>query len=90
MYQSLLSIGLLSLSMLTFADSEFEKELYSGCSQVQNYANNGKKFYDQKQYQKAIAQFKQQAAWSSFCAMNVEDGGTAFSERDITLSLIHI
>ena len=45
MYQSLLSIGLLSLSTLTFADSEFEKELYSGCSQVQNYANNGKKFY---------------------------------------------
>ena len=84
MYKSLLSIGLLSVSTLTFADSEFEKELRSGCSKVQSYANNGKKFYDQKQYQKAIAQFEQQAAWSSFCAMNVEDGGTAFSERDIT------
>ena len=90
MYKSLLSIGLLSLSMLTFADSDFEKELCSGCSQVQSYANNGKKFYDQKQYQKAIAQFKQQAAWSSFCAMNVEDGGTAFSERDITTAFNNV
>lgn len=90
MYKSLLSIGLLSLSMLTFADSDFEKELRSGCSKVQSYANNGKKFYDQKQYQKAIAQFEQQAAWSSFCAMNVEDGGTAFSERDITTAFNNV
>ena len=90
MYKSLLSIGLLSLSMLTFADSYFEKELRSGCSKVQSYANNGKKFYDQKQYQKAIEQFKQQAAWSSFCAMNVEDGGTAFSERDITTAFNNV
>jgi len=90
MYKSLFSIGLLILSTLTFADSEFEKELHSGCSQVQNYANNGKKFYDQKQYQKAIEQFKQQAAWSSFCAMNVEDGGTAFSERDITTAFNNV
>ncbi|WP_441367321.1 hypothetical protein [Acinetobacter lwoffii] len=90
MYKSLLSIGLLSLSMLTFADSDFEKELRSGCSKVPSYANNGKKFYDQKQYQKAIAQFEQQAAWSSFCAMNVEDGGTAFSERDITTAFNNV
>src|SRR5690606_2233756 len=90
MYKSLFSIGLLILSTLTFADSEFEKELHSGCSQVQNYANNGKKFYDQKQYQKAIEQFTQQAAWSSCCAMNVEDGGTAFSERDITTAFNNV
>ena len=90
MYKSLFSIGLLILSTLTFADSEFEKELHSGCSQVQNYANNGKKFYDQKQYQKAIAQFEQQAAWSSFCAMNVEDEGIAFSERDITTAFNNV
>ena len=90
MYKSLLSIGLLGLSAHTFADSDFEKELRSGCSKVQSYANNGKKFYDQKQYQKAIAQFKQQAAWSSFCAMNVEDGGTAFSERDITTAFNNV
>ena len=90
MYKSLLSIGLLGLSAHTFADSDFEKELRSGCSKVQSYANNGKKFYDQKQYQKAIAQFKQQAAWSSFCAMNVEDGVTAFSERDITTAFNNV
>ncbi len=57
---------------------------------MQSYANNGKKFYNQKQYQKAIAQFEQQAAWSSFCAMNVEDGGTAFSQRDITTAFSNV
>jgi hypothetical protein len=90
MYKSLLSIGLFSLSTLSFADSAFEQELRSGCSKVQSYANNGKKFYDQKQYQKAIAQFEQQAAWSSFCALNVEDGGTAFSEAHITTAFNNV
>ncbi|WP_216940165.1 hypothetical protein [Acinetobacter sp. BY419] len=90
MYKSLFFIGLLSLNTLCFADSDFGKELRSGCDKVKTYANNGKKFYDQKQYLKALEQFKQQAAWSSFCAMNVEDGGTAFSERDITTAFNNV
>lgn len=90
MYKSLCSIGILSLSTLTFADSDFEKELRIGCNQVKSYANNGKKFYDQKQYQKAIEQFKQQAAWSSFCELNRDEAKISFSEHAITTAFNNV
>ncbi len=90
MYKSLCCIGILTLSTLTFADSDFEKELRTSCSKVKSYANNGKKFYDQKHYQQAIAQFKQQAAWSSFCEMNRDEAKTSFSEQAITTAFNNV
>lgn len=64
------------------AQLTFEQELQQGCAKVQHYALAGKKYYDQKQYQKALAQFKDQAAWTSFCLINSEESGIKLSDRD--------
>ena len=79
----IMTLSLASLSPLAFADLTFEQELRQGCAKVKTYAAQGKKFYDQKRYDQAIVQFKQQAAWSSFCRMNAKDGSTTFTESEI-------
>ena len=50
-------IGLLTVSTLASADDTFEQELRQGCAKIKSSASTGKKFYDQKQYQKALAKW---------------------------------
>ena len=90
MYKCLAVVTLTVLSPLCFGDTTFEQELRAGCAKVKNYAANGKKFYDQQQYAKAIEQFEQQATWSSFCSINVEDGGIAFTEHEISTAFNNV
>jgi len=79
-------IGLLTVSTLASADETFEQELRQGCAKVKISANAGKKFYDQKQYQKALEQFQYQATWSSFCLMNQPESGVFLTERDVEIA----
>jgi hypothetical protein len=45
------------------------------------------KYYDQKQYNKAIPYFERQAAWTQFCQFNAEDSNNnTFNDRDIALA----
>lgn len=81
-----LLIGLLTVSTLASADDTFEQELRQGCAKIKSAANSGKKFYDQKQYQKALEKFQYQAAWSSFCLMNQPESSVSLTERDIELA----
>ncbi|WP_180185315.1 hypothetical protein [Acinetobacter schindleri] len=90
MYKSLVAITLTALSPLCFSDTPFQQELRAGCAKVKSYAATGKQFYDQKQYAKAVEQFEQQAAWSSFCSMNVEDGGIAFTEHAMSTAFNNV
>ena len=79
-------IGLLTVSTLASADDTFEQELRQGCAKVKTSANAGKKFYDQKQYQKALEQFQYQATWSSFCLMNQPESSVSLTERDVEIA----
>ena len=79
-------IGLLTVSTLASADDTFEQELRQDCAKVKTSANSGKKFYDQKQYQKALEQFQYQATWSSFCLMNQPESGVSLTERDVEIA----
>lgn len=80
----LLTTGLFSASF-SYALS-FEQEAQQECSKVKQYANIGKKNYDQKQYSKALAQFQQQAAWTQFCNYHTDETGIKFSERDLAIA----
>ena len=80
------SVILLGFNTLTNADSNIEKEIYEGCSKVKQYGLLGKKYYDQQQYSKALDQFKDQAAWSSFCLANNEVSGLKITERDVEIA----
>lgn len=81
-----LLIGLLMLSTFASAENSFEQELRQGCAKIKNSAHAGKKFYDQQQYQKALAQFQYQATWSSFCLMNQPESAVTLTERDIEIA----
>ncbi|MCH7335683.1 hypothetical protein [Acinetobacter sp. NIPH 2699] len=70
----------------SFAASSFEQELQQGCAKVKQYAQAGKKFYDQKQYAKAVKQFEDQAAWAHFCQLNAEESGIRMTDRDIEIA----
>lgn len=48
----------LSTFAVTHAELSFEQELQQGCNKVKKYASLGKKNYDQKQYKKALENFK--------------------------------
>lgn len=73
-------------STVSFAELSFEQELQQGCAKVKQYAQAGKKFYDQKQYLKAAKQFEDQAAWAHFCQANAEESGIQVSDRDIEIA----
>ena len=73
-------------SASTFAEDSFEQELQQGCAKVKQYAQAGKKFYDQKQYAKAVKQFEDQAAWAQFCQMNAEESGIQVTDQDIEIA----
>lgn len=80
---TVLTLTLFGVSPVGWAELTFAQELSQECAKVKTYAAQGKKFYDQKRYDQAIVQFKQQAAWSSFCHMNAHDEGTAYTESEI-------
>lgn len=61
-----LCLTIVLASSASFAELSFEQELQQGCAKVKQYAQAGKKFYDQKQYLKAAKQFEDQAAWGTF------------------------
>lgn len=83
-------IGLILFSSTALAETSFENELRLNCAKVQSYASSGKKFYDQKQYKKALEFFKKQAMWSSFCEMNTEESGFSFSEQSISTAFNNV
>ncbi|ESK53810.1 hypothetical protein [Acinetobacter tjernbergiae] len=74
------------LSSSSFAEDSFEQELQQGCSKVKQYAQTGKKLYDQKQYAQAAKQFEDQAAWAQFCLMNADESGIQVSDREIEIA----
>jgi hypothetical protein len=86
----ILSCTILAFSLPVFADSYFKEELRTNCAKVKSYAASGKKFYDQKQYQKALVAFKEQASWSSFCEMNKDESGVSFSEQAISTAFNNV
>lgn len=90
MYKLILTMGLFTLSSWSFAEMSFEQELKFNCGKVKHHAQLGKKFYDQKQYQKALEPFQQQAAWAAFCDMHYEDGGVKFSEQAISTAFNNV
>ena len=79
------TIGFITIAS-SHAEISFEQELQQGCTKIKQYANNGKKFYDQKQYPKALVQFKQQAAWSQFCLLNTDETAIKTTERDVAIA----
>ncbi|WP_111861504.1 hypothetical protein [Acinetobacter sp. CFCC 10889] len=73
-----------SALQLTHAEEfSFEQELQQGCAAVKNEAALGKKFYDQKNYKKALKHFQTQAAWTAFCLSNADETTIKFSENNI-------
>lgn len=80
----------LALVTATHAEISFAQELQQGCAKVKTYANQGKKFYDQKQYTKAIEQFKQQASWRGFCLLNEDESGVQMKQRDVELAFNNV
>ncbi|WP_368570997.1 hypothetical protein [Acinetobacter haemolyticus] len=70
----------------SFAESSYQQELQQGCAKIKNYAQIGKKFYDQKQYAKAAKQFENQAAWAHFCQLNAEESGIKITGRDVEIA----
>ena len=84
--QLALIITCASATTVSFAETSFEQELQQGCAKVKQYALNGKKLYDQKQYAKAVKQFEDQAAWAHFCQMNAEESGIKVTDREIEIA----
>jgi hypothetical protein len=76
------SAFILSLSTYTYSESSVEQQIFDGCSKLKQYAQLGKKYYDKKQYTKALKQFEYQAAWASFCLYNEEHSGLSLQDND--------
>jgi len=77
---------LILLLPLGHADFSIEQEIRGGCNKVKAYGLLGKKYYDQKQYKKALDQFQDQASWTSFCLLNQEDSRMKLSEQDVVIA----
>ncbi len=68
------------------AEISFEQELKQGCSKLSQYKQLGQKFYNQKNYKKALEQFKDQAAWTPFCQTNGEEFGINISDKEVAIA----
>ncbi|NHC03085.1 hypothetical protein G9F31_04790 [Acinetobacter sp. 187] len=90
MNKVIFSLSLLAFSSGAFAEMSFEQELRTQCNRVKSNALLGKQLYDQKNYQKALIPFQQQAAWSSFCEINREESGVSFSEQAISTAFNNV
>ena len=79
---------ILSLMLMTHSHAEntFQQELKQNCSKIASAAKLGKKLYDQKQYKKALEQFKFQLAWSNFCTANSDESGMSFSDQALDVT----
>lgn len=86
----ILSCAVLAFSLPAFAYTSFEEELRSNCTKVKSYAASGKKLYDQKHYQKALAAFKEQASWSAFCEINKDNSAVSFSQQSISTAFNNV
>ncbi len=64
----------------------FEQELKQGCAKIPQYKQLGQKFYNQKNYKKALEQFQNQAAWTPFCQANGEEFGIKISDQEIDIA----
>ena len=82
----LLIYAMLLITAESHAENLYKSELKKGCVKIKQYRELGQKFYDQKQYQKALEQFKNQASWSAFCFSNAEESGAKISEKDIEIA----
>lgn len=63
-------LPLLLMSLSPFAYAERDALIIDSCKQLNTYASSGAKTYQKKNYQTALKSFKQQAAWTHFCALN--------------------
>ena len=82
----LLIYTMLSITTKSHAENLYKSELKKSCATIKQYRELGQKFYDQKQYKEALAQFKNQASWSAFCFSNAEESGAKISEKDIEIA----
>ena len=80
------TLALASIQFLHASDLSTSSEIKNECAKVKNYALLGKKYYDQQQYSKALTQFKEQAAWTSFCLLNSEESGFKFSSKEVEIA----
>lgn len=68
------------------AEISFEQELKQGCTKLSEYKLLGQKFYNQKNYKKALEQFQEQAAWTPFCQANGEDIRLKISDKEVDIA----
>ena len=77
-----------SLYSISYSHAEFsyEKELKQGCAEIKQYRQTGQKFYQQKNYKKALEPFQNQASWSAFCLSQEDESGIKISEKEVDIA----
>ena len=68
------------------AEFSYEQELQQGCAKIKQYRQSGQKFYQQKNYKKALEPFQNQASWSAFCLSQKDESGIQISEKDVDIA----
>ena len=87
MITSLLAPFALILNTASHAADYDEQNIKQGCAKLSQYRKLGQKFYDQRNYKKALDQFQRQASWSAFCqSVGEEDTGIRVSDNDIDIA----
>jgi hypothetical protein len=77
----------LILSTSSYADDYNDPKVQQGCAKLSQYRKLGQKFYDQKNYKRALDQFQKQAAWSDFCqSVGEEETGIRVSDKDVDIA----
>lgn len=80
-----LTTGVL-LASHSHAEFSYEQELQQGCAEIKQYRQSGQKFYQQKNYKKALAAFQNQASWSAFCLSQQDESGIQISEKEVDIA----
>lgn len=84
---SLLAPLALILHTSSYAADYVDPNVKQGCAKLSQYRKLGQKFYDQKNYKKALDQFQKQASWSDFCqSVGQEETGIQVSDNDIDIA----
>ena len=84
--KSIFLITSLIFSSLSYAEFSYEQELKQGCGKIKQYRQSGQKFYQQKNYQKALDAFQNQASWSAFCLSQEDESGIQISEKEVDIA----
>ena len=84
--KTIFSITVLLIVSHSNAENSFEQELKQGCAKLSQYKQLGQKFYNQKNYKKALEQFQDQAAWTPFCQTNGEDIGLKITDKEVDIA----